>query len=77
MRICILISLLLQNKTTAFHLAAKGGHLSCLRLLFAAAEERRLLESLPRVDKVNYLSSLCVYWASHDPVEWMESGMSR
>jgi len=42
-----------QNKQTAFHLAARNGHLECLQLLYAAAECRQLLNSLPKTDKVN------------------------
>ena len=63
-RIFILISSLLQNKTTGFHLATKGGHLSYLQLLFAAAEQKGLFESLPRIDKVNYLY-ICMYIGHH------------
>ena len=48
--------IIIQAEKTAFHLAARGGHLLCLRLLFAAVESRRLLESLPIVDKVSCLA---------------------
>ena len=41
-----------QNKQTAFHLAARSGHLDCLQLLYVAAESSQSLDDLPRVDKV-------------------------
>ena len=44
----------LQQGHTAFHLAARNGHLSCLKLLFAAAEASHSLPSLPKMDKVTY-----------------------
>ena len=49
----------LQHKKTAFHLAAKGGHLLCLKLLLAAVESRGLLGSLPKMDKVSDSSLAC------------------
>ena len=42
----------LQARETAFHFAAKKGHLLCLKLLFVAAECTQSLDSLPPVDKV-------------------------
>ena len=56
----------MQNKKqTAFHLAAKGGYLPCLRLLFVAVQCRGLLGSLPKVDKVNYLYITCPFSMNH------------
>ena len=74
---CILMFSLLQHKKTAFHLAAKGGHLLCLQLLFAAAESRGLLRFLPKIDKVKYISHMHIY-VIHEShyIEWMEPRMS-
>jgi len=47
------VSALLQARQTAFHLAARKGHLRCLQLLLVAARCSQSLDSLLRVDKVS------------------------
>lgn len=59
--VIVIMKFIVQNKQTAFHLAARNGHLNCLQLLYVAVQCSQSLDDVPKTDKVESDHLLLVF----------------